>query len=274
MDRKSRQVFMKQVLFGKSQKSDPKLGSNILESPCRNSKTSHLIIRSIQYRLQQQQQRKKHCFLIKKRRNQLFPTKHESTERSIFVNKRRATVFSSRSPLLLLFCLFWGPGSSTVLGQRMEKRSEGGPCCSALLGENPFSFNLRRGAEAEEEAERLKLLLLSPQHSSIVKAAYSDLFLPTKVHTSLFLYYSVFLLPSILCLLYASQCQKFSCWATVRIYFLIRKQLIICLCHYGYCSATSVCKGAMRSEGSPSKKASRLRWDIELNVIYSRRHRW
>jgi len=79
-------------------------------------------------------------------------------KRSIFLNKRRATVFSSAARSQLFFLPFWGPGSSTVLGQRMEKRSEGGPCCSALLGENPFSFNLRRGAEAEEEAERLKLL--------------------------------------------------------------------------------------------------------------------
>ena len=73
------------------------------------------------------------------------------------------------SPLGLLFFFFFaffgGQGLLLSLAKEWEKKSEGGPCCSALLGENPFSFNLRRGAAEElagEEAERLKLLLLSP----------------------------------------------------------------------------------------------------------------
>ena len=77
-------------------------------------------------------------------------------KRSIFLNKRRATVFSSAARSQLFFLPFLGARVFYCPWPKNGKRSEGGPCCSALLGENPFSFNLRRGAEAEEEAERPK----------------------------------------------------------------------------------------------------------------------
>ena len=90
---------------------------------------SHLIIRSIQHR------------------RALLSHQKMGISESSLPCMSCATVWPFRS-------LFWWWGGLLSLAKEWGKKSEEGPCCSALLGENPFSFNLRRGAG--EELERPK----------------------------------------------------------------------------------------------------------------------